>query len=161
MDYRIFNVRTDVNACDCTWGRGGGGGMNTRKSLHWKLTMGEKSLAALGNQTCVSGVMVRCCNQQLHPHPSWLFTMWQSFSDQSCQAPGTIQSTMCGAVLHGVNVACAHRVGVRLIFLLVPEFLWSVFIIPCGELPLCNNSTYRRLSRLLQPSCLVEQSWGK
>ena len=33
MDYRIFNVRTDVNACDCARGC-----TDTRKSLHWNLT---------------------------------------------------------------------------------------------------------------------------
>ena len=34
----ILNVRTDVNACDCTRGLYG-----HRKSLHWKLTLGEKN----------------------------------------------------------------------------------------------------------------------
>ena len=39
------------------------GGVRTLKeSLHWKLTLGEKSLAAArtGNRTCVGGVPVRC-----------------------------------------------------------------------------------------------------
>ena len=31
---------------------------DTRKSLHWKLTLGEKSLAAPENRACVSGVTV-------------------------------------------------------------------------------------------------------
>ena len=35
----------------------------TCKSLHWKLTLGEKSIAAPGNQTCVSGMTVWCSNQ--------------------------------------------------------------------------------------------------
>ena len=40
------------------------GGVRTPKeSLHWKLTLGRKSLAAPGNRTCVSGVTVRCSNQ--------------------------------------------------------------------------------------------------
>ena len=40
------------------------GGVRTPKeSLHCKLTLVEKSLAAPGNRTCVSGVTVRCCNQ--------------------------------------------------------------------------------------------------
>ena len=52
MDYGIFNVHTDVNACDCTLGC-------TDKCLHWKLTLGEKSLAAPGNRTSVGGVPVR------------------------------------------------------------------------------------------------------
>ena len=55
MDYRIFNARTDVNACDCTQGMYG----HHKESLHWKLTLGEKSFAAPGNRTCVSGVLVR------------------------------------------------------------------------------------------------------
>ena len=44
------------------------GGVRTRtpkESLHWKLTLGRKSLSTQGNRTCVSGVTVRCCN-----HPS-------------------------------------------------------------------------------------------
>ena len=45
---------------------------HTSGSLHWKLTVGEKSLAALGNRTCVSGVMVRCSNQLSYiPTPDW------------------------------------------------------------------------------------------
>ena len=49
MDYGLFNVRSDVNACDCTRAC-----TDTRKrALHWKLTPGEKSLAAPENQTCV------------------------------------------------------------------------------------------------------------
>ena len=36
------------------------GGVRTLKeSLHWKLTLGEKSFAAPGNRTCFSGVPVR------------------------------------------------------------------------------------------------------
>ena len=31
-----------------------------KESLHWKLTIGEKSLTAPGNRTCVGGVPVRC-----------------------------------------------------------------------------------------------------
>ena len=49
----ILNVYTDVNACDCTRGLYG-----HRKSLHWKLTLGEKSLAPSGNRTSLSGVPV-------------------------------------------------------------------------------------------------------
>ena len=61
----IYNVRRDVNASDCT-----GRLYGHRKSLHWKLTQGEKSLAAPGNRTCVSGVPVRCCtNWATSPSP--------------------------------------------------------------------------------------------
>ena len=34
-----------------------------KESLHWKLTLGRKSLAAPRNRTCVSGVTVRCSSQ--------------------------------------------------------------------------------------------------
>ena len=44
-----FNVCTDVDACDCTRGLYG-----HRKSLHWKLTLEAKSLAAPGTRTRVS-----------------------------------------------------------------------------------------------------------
>ena len=40
-----------------------GGARTTKDSLHWKLTLGRKSLAAPGNRTCVCGVMVWCSNQ--------------------------------------------------------------------------------------------------
>ena len=57
MDYRIYNVRTGVNVCDCPRGC-----MDTpRESPHWKFTLGEKSLATLWNGTCMSGVLVRHC----------------------------------------------------------------------------------------------------
>ena len=70
MDYRIFNVRIDANACDCT--------RNVRtpkESLHWKLTLGEKKfLAAPGNQTCVSGVPVRCFTSwATSPPPKYIY----------------------------------------------------------------------------------------
>ena len=48
----IFNVCTDVDACDCTQVLYG-----HCKSLHWKLTLGEKSLAAPGTQTGISIVL--------------------------------------------------------------------------------------------------------
>ena len=32
----------------------------TQMKMHWKLTQGEKSLAALGNWTCIGDVQVRC-----------------------------------------------------------------------------------------------------
>ena len=36
---------------------------HTLESLHWKLTLGEKSLAAPGKRTCISGALVQCSNQ--------------------------------------------------------------------------------------------------
>ena len=53
----IFNVYTDVNACDCTWGL-----FRHHKSLHCKLTLEEKSFARPGNWTCISGTPVRRSN---------------------------------------------------------------------------------------------------
>ena len=47
--FGICNVRSDVDARDCTRGLCGHG-----KNPHWKLTLGEKSLAASGTRTCVS-----------------------------------------------------------------------------------------------------------
>ena len=54
MHYEIFSERTDVNACNCSQGV-----RTAWTSLHWKLTLEEKSLAALGNRTCVSSMLVR------------------------------------------------------------------------------------------------------
>ena len=68
VDYRIFNVHTHVNACDCTRGCTD----TVRESLHWKSTLGEKSLAAPGNRTCVSGVAVRCSTSWAISPPSVL-----------------------------------------------------------------------------------------
>ena len=45
----FFNVRSDVDAHDCTRGPYGPG-----KNLHWQLALGEKSLAASGTQTRLS-----------------------------------------------------------------------------------------------------------
>ena len=56
-DYGIFNVRTDVNACDCTRREGGGVRTHVRESA-LKVDSGRKSLAAPVNRTCVSGVTV-------------------------------------------------------------------------------------------------------
>ena len=55
MDYRIFSVHTDVNACgytrECT---------ETVRESALKVDSGKKkSHAAPGNRTCVSGVSVR------------------------------------------------------------------------------------------------------
>ena len=55
MDYGIFNVRTDVNACDCTQGF-----TDTVRESALIFDLGEKSLAAPGNRTCVGNVPVRC-----------------------------------------------------------------------------------------------------
>ena len=52
MDYGVFNLRT--GGCARKWTG------TIRKSLHWKLTLGEKSLSAPGNRTCVGSVPVRC-----------------------------------------------------------------------------------------------------
>ena len=49
-----------------------------KESLHWKLTLGRKSLAAPGNRTCVSGVPVRySLPTELHPRPHGT---WADFS---------------------------------------------------------------------------------
>ena len=49
MEHRVFNVRTDVDACDCTQGCEG---------VSWELALEEWFLAAPGNQAC--GMTVRC-----------------------------------------------------------------------------------------------------
>ena len=46
------------------------GGVRTpKKSVHWKLNLGNKCLAAPGNRTCVSGVTVRCSTEWATPRP--------------------------------------------------------------------------------------------
>ena len=62
-----FNVCTDVDACDCTQVLYG-----HCKSLYWKLTLGEKSLAAPGTPTRISivlGFSARCCTSWAIPWP--------------------------------------------------------------------------------------------
>ena len=79
MDYRIFDVRTDVNACDCTRGC-----TNTVRESALKADCGreEKSLAAPGNRTSVSGVPVRCSTNwvNLPPHCLSVFVFLFCFS---------------------------------------------------------------------------------
>ena len=63
--FGIFNVRVDVDSCNCTAQR-------LLESLHWKLTLGEKSLAALGSRTRVStapGFSVGTLYQLNYPRP--------------------------------------------------------------------------------------------
>ena len=55
MDYRIFNVRTDVNACGCTRGC-----TEIENESALKVDSGKKISCRTGNQTYVSGVTVRC-----------------------------------------------------------------------------------------------------
>ena len=45
----FLNVRADVDECNCTWWL-----YWLRKSLHWKLTLGGKSLPTLGTQAHIS-----------------------------------------------------------------------------------------------------------
>ena len=61
MDYKIFNMCTDVNACDCTQGCTD----TVRESALKVDSGGEKSLAALGNRTCISSMPVWCSTNQL------------------------------------------------------------------------------------------------
>ena len=59
MDYGILNVRTDINACDCTRRF-----TDTVRESALKVDSRrrkKKSLAAAGNRTCVGSVLVRCC----------------------------------------------------------------------------------------------------
>ena len=55
VDYRIFNVRRDVNACDCTRGC-----TDIKNESALKVDSGKKIPGRTGNQTYVSGVTVRC-----------------------------------------------------------------------------------------------------
>ena len=58
MDYGIFNMRTDVNECDCTRGC-----TDIVRECALKVDSRKKKLGALGNRTCVGDVPVRCSNQ--------------------------------------------------------------------------------------------------
>ena len=65
MDNKIFNVRTDVHACDCTRGCA-----DTVRESALKVDPERKSLAAPGNRTCVSSVPARrCTNSATFPSP--------------------------------------------------------------------------------------------
>ena len=55
MDYGIFKVCTDVNACNCTWECTDTLNRVCTESCLWE----KKSFASPGNRTCVSGVPVR------------------------------------------------------------------------------------------------------
>ena len=48
-------------------------GLTVQESLHWNLTLGEKSLAAPGNRTCVGNVPVQCFTNWAICIPSFPF----------------------------------------------------------------------------------------
>ena len=55
------------------------------ESLHLKLTLGEKSIAAPGNRTCVSGMTVWCSTNELHPYlPHTLISKTTQIHTYSC-----------------------------------------------------------------------------
>ena len=69
MDYHgIFNVRTDVNACDCTQGC-----TDTLRESALKLTLWEKSLSMPGNWTCHSGMPVQCSTNLATATPCYIW----------------------------------------------------------------------------------------
>ena len=86
MDDGIFNVRTDLNACDCTRRC-----TDTPKRVCTERWLGEKSLAAQGSRTCVSGV------------PIWRCTNWATFPAQGLATPAPYwlsgSLTMCCCLL--------------------------------------------------------------
>ena len=72
FDCGFFNVRTDVNACNCTQGWTD----TVRKSaLKRDSREKKKKLAAPGNRTCVGGVPVRCSNQLSYIPTSFSWTL--------------------------------------------------------------------------------------
>ena len=64
MDYRIFTVCTDVNACSCTQEC-----TALYESPRSMLILAEKFLAAQGNQTSVA-CQSDSLSTELHPHPN-------------------------------------------------------------------------------------------
>ena len=69
IDCGIFYVRTDVNACNCIWGC-----MHTIRESALKVdsvALGEKSLAASGNRTCIGSVPVRWFSSSFIPTSSY------------------------------------------------------------------------------------------
>ena len=83
IDYKIFNVRTDVNACDCTRVC-----TDTVRESALKVDSGRKSLAALGNRTCVGSVPVQCCNRlsyiPSHKHSNIPVISMELYSNPLC-----------------------------------------------------------------------------
>ena len=86
MDDGIFNVRINLNACDCTRSC-----TDTPKRVCTERWLGEKSLAAQGSRTCVSGV------------PIWRCTNWATFPAQGLATPAPYwrswSFTMCCCLL--------------------------------------------------------------
>ena len=67
MDYSIFNMRTDVNACDCMQGC-----MGTVRESALKVDCGRKNPRCTGGQTCVNGM------------PVWCSVIWVTFAPVAC-----------------------------------------------------------------------------
>ena len=76
IDYRIFNVCTDFNACNCTREC-----TDTVKESALKLDSGRKSPAASGNRTYVSSVPDRRCTNWAtsSPHLSLPLILYTRF----------------------------------------------------------------------------------
>ena len=64
MDYRIFNVRTDVNACDCTQRR-----MDTVKESALKVDSEKNPLLHQGIEPVSAVCKSDALPTELHPHP--------------------------------------------------------------------------------------------
>ena len=91
MECSIFHVRTDVNACDCTEGC-----MDTKRESALKVDSGKKSLAAPGNWTCASGLMVRCSTTWVTSHPHvFCLLCFKHFSVQNENLLTSSRKTSC------------------------------------------------------------------
>ena len=64
MDYRIFNLRTYINAWDCTWGC-----MDTVRESALKDDLGRKILASLKIEPVLAASQSDTLPTELHPHP--------------------------------------------------------------------------------------------
>ena len=51
------------------------GAQTPYKSLHWRWTLWKKSLATLGNRTCISSVMVRCTTSWAASPPTLILSL--------------------------------------------------------------------------------------
>ena len=145
-----------------------GGVQTPLESLHWKLTLGEKSLAAPGNQTCIGNVPVWCStNWATSPHVVlFLFFFLFFLSGVSVCLYFTLTTTSSVKHLHLDFLSCSVKKNSFLNLFYVWCAVQMCLCINCAtctwsvtapEVVLVMHTMYRKC--LLPFSCWLATLW--
>ena len=106
MDYRIFNARTDVNACDCTWGCA-----DTEKECALKAESGKQMPCRTGEsnlrQRRDGPMLYRWATSSLSLGWSQATTVWTSVSLPRLELVNRNSTPVRSAALQ-LNICCSH-----------------------------------------------------